>query len=193
MESKEQKHSFIIIVVLCALLLGVSLAYAVLSSTFTITFGKIGTEPLTWEIGFEPGNVTGIAYTTSNSECGTATVTTNTVAIDDIHLVALNDKCVYRLRVKNTGGVPAELSAIVPKTPTSTACDTSNPSHMICGNISYKLTSDDTGLSLLGLGNVVPQKTGIMDMYLVAEYTGTEVAVVENQLGGGFAVTFTQK
>ena len=151
--NKNDNKQIIIIAILCAALLGISIAYAVLSSTFNLTFGRIVTNELTWNVGLESGTV----------------------------------------KVKNTGGVPAELSAIVPKTPSGTACDTSKTGEMTCGNVTYKLTSDEDGLAVLGLGNVIAQTTGTMDLYLVAEYTGTEVGVAEDQSAGGFALTFSQK
>ena len=64
---------------------------------------------------------------------------------------------------------------------------------MVCGNITYKLTSDSSGLSLLGTGNEIVQRTGTMDLYLVTEYTGTEIGDANDQIGGGFAITFAQK
>ncbi len=191
---KKNNHSTVIIAVLCAALLGVSIAYAAMSSTFNLTFGQVATNALTWNVGFEAGEVSPIAKASSTATvCGTATVTTSTVSVENITLNALNDKCVYKLKVKNTGGVPAELSTVVPKTPSGSACDTTKTSEMTCGNVTYKLTTDEEGLSLIGLGNTIAQTSGTLDLYLVAEFTGTELEKEESQTAGGFAITFSQK
>ena len=190
-KEKSNKQTMIIVAFLCACLFGLAVAYAALSTALNITFGSVTQNALTWNVGFEPGAITGTK--TGSAVCGEATATASTVSVANTTLTTLHDKCVYKLKVKNTGSVDADLSTISAKTPTSTTCDTSVTSKMICGNITYTLTSDQAGQSLLGTGNTLVATTGTLDVYLTAEYTGTTTGSSNQQDNGGFTLNYTQK
>ena len=63
---------------------------------------------------------------------------------------------------------------------------------MVCGNITYKLTTDAAGQSLLGTNNVLANTTGTLDVYLTAEYTGTSTGSDGVQNSGGFTLNYVQ-
>ena len=193
-EEKEKQHSksMIIVTLLCAALFGISIAYAALSATLNITFGTITQNAITWNVGFEPGTIIGTKTGATEVVCGEATATANTVSIANTMLTTLHDKCVYKLTIKNTGSVAANLASIAAKTPTSTTCDTSVTSQMTCGNITYKLTTDQAGQALLGTNNVLAANTGTLDVYLTAEYTGTSLESTTQQNSGGFTLNYSQ-
>lgn len=193
MKEKTNKQSMIIVAFLCACLLGLAVAYAALSTALNITFGSVTQSALTWNVGFEPGSIAGTKTGAAAAVCGEATATATTVSVANTTLTTLHDKCVYKLKIKNTGSVDADLASIAAKTPTSTTCDTSTTSKMICGNITYTLTSDQAGQSLLGTGNTLVANTGTLDVYLTAEYTGTETGSSNEQNSGGFTLNYTQK
>ncbi len=192
-ERKEQQNnkSIIIVTILCAALFGISIAYAALSATLTITMGKVTQNALTWNVGFETGTVNGTK--TGGATCGQATATSDSVTVANTTLATLHDKCVYKLKVKNTGSVAAQLSAISAKTPSSVTCNTTTTSQMVCGNITYKLTTDAAGSTLLGTGGTLAASSGTLDVYLSAEYTGTETGASSEQNNGGFTLTYSQK
>lgn len=192
-ERKEQQNnkSIIIVTILCAALFGISIAYAALSATLTITMGKVTQNALTWNVGFETGTVNGTS--TGGATCGQATATSDSVTVANTTLATLHDKCVYKLKVKNTGSVAAQLSAISAKTPSSVTCNTTTTSQMVCGNITYKLTTDAAGSTLLGTGGTLAASSGTLDVYLSAEYTGTETGASSEQNNGGFTLTYSQK
>ena len=190
-KEKTNKQTMIIVAFLCACLFGLAVAYAALSTALNITFGTVTQSALTWNVGFETGTITGTK--TGSAVCGEATATASTVSIANTTLTTLHDKCVYKLKIKNTGSVDAELATISAKTPTSTSCDTSTTSKMICGNITYRLTSDQAGQSLLGTSNTLVASTGTLDAYLIAEYTGTTTGSSNEQNSGGFTLNYTQK
>jgi len=191
-ENKKNRQTIIIVTILCACLFGLAIAYAALSATLQITFGNVTQNALSWEVGFEPGTVTG-TKTGTNTICGEATATASTVSIANTTLTTLHDKCVYHFVVKNTGTVDALLASISAKTPSSVSCDTSTTSQMVCNNITYRLTSDPQGLSLLGANNTLVNTTGTLDVYLSAEYTGTATGSASSQNSGGFTLNYTQK
>lgn len=192
-EKQENRQSIIIVTVLCACLFGLAIAYAALSASLNITFGSVTQNSLSWNVGFETGTFAGTKTGSSGVVCGEATATTNTVSIANTTLTTLHDKCVYKLKVKNTGTVDALLASIAAKTPTSIACNTSTTSQMICDNITYKLTSDAAGTSLLPDNTTLVASTGTLDVYLTAEYTGTEAGNASVQNSGGFTLNYTQK
>ena len=184
-------NKIIIVTILCAALFGISIAYAALSATLTITMGKVTQNALTWNVGFETGTVNGTS--TGGATCGQATATSDSVTVANTTLATLHDKCVYKLKVKNTGSVAAQLSAISAKTPSSVTCNTTTTSQMVCGNITYKLTTDAAGSTLLGTGGTLAASSGTLDVYLSAEYTGTETGASSEQNNGGFTLTYSQK
>ena len=192
-ERKEQQNNktILIVTILCAALFGLSIAYAALSATLTITMGKVTQNALSWNVGFETGTVTGTK--TGGATCGQATATADTVTVANTTLQTLHDKCVYKLKIKNTGSVAAQLSSITAKSPSSVTCNTSTTSQMVCGNITYKLTTDAAGSSLLGTGGTLAATSGTLDVYLSAEYTGTETGSASEQNNGGFTLVYSQK
>lgn len=192
-EEKKNNRTMIIIALLCAALFGIAVAYAALGTTLDITFNALQQEGLTWNVGFEPGTYTATATGSSGVSCGEAVTTPQTTTVANTVLTTLHDKCVYALRIKNTGSVAANLETITAKTPTSIACNTTTTSRMVCGNTTYKLTTDAAGQNLLTENNVLAATNGTLDVYLTVEYTG-ETTGGENvdQTNGGFTLNYTQ-
>ena len=191
-EQKQNRQSIIIVTLLCACLFGLAVAYAALSATLEITFGTVTQNALTWNVGFETGTINGTKTGAAAAVCGQATATADTVSIANTTLTTLHDKCVYKLKIMNTGSIDALLSTISAKTPTSFSCGTATTSQMVCGNITYKLTTDAAGQSLLGTNNVLANTTGTLDVYLTAEYTGTSTGSDGVQNSGGFTLNYVQ-
>ena len=191
-EEKRNNQTMIIVTILCAALFGLAVAYAALSATLNVTFGSVGQTSLTWNVGFEPGSVTATKTGSTAAVCGEATVTASTVSVGNTVLATLHDKCVYALKIKNLGSVDAELTSVATKTPSGIACDSSVTSKMVCEDITYKLTTDSAGLSLLGLNNTLPSENGELDVYLTVEYAGTDGSRAQ-QSSGGFTLNYVQK
>lgn len=192
-ENKTNKQTMIIVAFLCAGLFGLAVAYAALSATVNVTFGKVTQNALSWNVGFETGTTTATESGSTGVVCGEATTTANTVSIANTTLTTLHDKCLYKLKIQNTGSIDAILQSISPRVPTSMSCNTTTTSQMVCGNITYKLTSDQEGLSLLDVNNTLSANTGTLDVYLSVEYTGTETGANNQQSAGGFTFNYVQK
>ena len=193
-EEKKNNQTLIIVAILCAGLFGISVAYAVLSSTLTITISQLTQQGLSWNVGFEPGSVSGTKTGSTDAVCGVATVTASSVSIANTVLATYGDQCVYPLTIKNTGSIAAELSTIAAATPASVSCNTDTTSQMVCGNTTYKLTTDLAGSSLLGTGNVLAATNGTLNVYLTVSYTGSTTGGSDtDQNGGGFTLAYTQK
>lgn len=195
MKEKEKKIQKIIIVIvlLIAAIFGLVIAYSALTATLHIQFSTITYNSVTWNVGFEPGRINAIKRGSNETVCGEAVINPNFVEIDNISLYTLHDKCIYPLKIKNTGTIDAVLGSIAAKTPASSSCDTSQPAKMICGNITYKLTIDEAGTKLLNTMEEIEAKKGQLDVYLYTEYTGLELGIKEEQNSGGFALNYFQK
>ena len=194
-KQKNQKQMLTIIGAIVLLIVGISVAYAALSSTLNISTGNVTQNTLSWNVGFQTGTVEGTEGGTSSTgmSCGEATVTANSVTIASSSLSKPDDSCTYQLAIKNTGGLDAQLTTITPVHPTSTTCTDSGAS-MVCGNLTYKLSTDAAGTTLLPLNGTLAKTNGSQTVYLIVEYTGTEVndTVIE-QSAGGFTLVYTQK
>ena len=175
-------------------LLGVGIAYAALSTTLTITFGKVTQNALTWKVGFTGTSATGSRTGTSatGASCGTATITESAVTVADTTLSKPDDKCTWTLTVKNSGTVGAKLTTITPSAPSSTTCGTLSGGNMVCGNITYMLTSDANGTTVLH-ANTTLAAGASQTVYLVAKYNAAGVqSSAITQSGAKFTLVYAQ-
>ena len=177
------------------LLLSVSVAYAALSSTITVTINKVSQQAMTWDIGFQTGTITG-EVTTSNAlaSCGTATATATTISGISTRLADVGDKCAYTFRIRNNGTIGGKITNIAITKPTSTTC-TIDGSTMVCGDITYKLRySTASSTSLVALGDTIAAKSGSTPtekiVVLTIEHTGT-TAQTNDYVQAGFSYTLT--
>jgi len=190
-KSKNLKFTLLVATIL---LVGVGIAYAALSTTLTITFGKITQSALSWNVAFEGSSATGTASGTSNTglTCGNATITATSVTVADTTLSKPGDKCTYTLTVKNSGTVDAKLNAITPTAPSDTTCGTSTGGTLICGNITYKLTSDQAGSNVISTGTTLASNNS-QTIYLVVSYNASGLQSTSiTQTGGKFTLSYVQ-
>lgn len=191
----RQKKLIVILMAAVASLFAVSVAFAAMSTTLNITFGKVTQNALTWNVAFTTGTVTATAAGTSGTgrSCGTATVAATAVTVADTTLSKPGDKCTWKLNVKNTGGIAAKVGTITPTKPTSTTCGTATAGKMVCGNITYLLTTDAAGSTQLTTSNFTVSANSNKDMYLVANYTGTGLnSSAVTQSAAKFSIKFDQ-
>ncbi len=192
----DRSNLMAIIYIMVVVIAGVSVAYAALSTTWSISTTQITQSSLSWNVGFTPGNVTPTETGSSGSGrvCGSATVTASTVTVANTTLSKPEDGCTYALTVANTGSIDATLATITAVSPTSTSCTTNTDSSMTCGNITYSLTSDSTGNTLLTTGGTLAKTSGTQNVYLNVKYTGSGLQTSEvTQSNGGFTLIYNQK
>jgi len=200
---QDRMHNLKFLLLLSMILVvGVVVAYAALSTTLTITFGNVTQNALTWNVAFTAGTVNGTPGGTSATgrSCGAATVTANSVSVAATTLSKPGDSCTYALTVKNTGGIAASLSSLKPTAPTSTTCGTtqnassSAGAKLVCGNITYEITTDSAGATPLKTGSTIAASTGSQAVYLVVKYTGSGVnSSAVTQTGAKFTFVYGQK
>lgn len=192
---KERRRLYVIMCTLAVAVVGLSIAYAALSTQLTATLSTVKNNgPMTWAVGFVPGTVNGTPGGTSATgrTCGAATVTASTVSVAETTLSKPDDSCTYALTIKNTGDIAATLASINATQPSGATCTVSGAS-MVCGNITYKLTTDASGNTLLAQGGTLAASTGTLPVYLVVKYTGATVSSTAiSQTNGSFTLTYNQ-
>lgn len=192
---KDHKNAYLSIAALVVAVIGLSVAYAALSATLNVNFGNVSQSAMTWNVGFQTGNVTGTASGTSTTglTCGTATVTADTATIGNTTLSKPGDTCTYALTIQNTGSIDANLATITPTTPTGITCSPATGGNMVCGNMTYKLTTDAAGSTILTNNRVLSANTGTLPVYLVVSYTGGDVNdSAVTQAGAAFTLVYNQ-
>ena len=194
-QKKNQKQLLTIVGAVVLLIVGISVVYAALSTTLNITVGSVTQSQMSWNVAFQTGTVNATAGGTSATgrSCGAATVTADTVSVASTTLSKPDDSCTYALNIKNTGSIDATLATITPVAPGETSCTNSGAS-MVCGNITYKLTTDAAGSTLLTTGGTLAKTNGTLPVYLVIKYTGsTPSSTAVEQSSGGFTLVYNQK
>jgi uncharacterized repeat protein (TIGR01451 family) len=191
----ERKSLFVIVTILTIAVLGLSIAYAALSTTLTARFSEVAQQSLRWEVGFVEGSVAGVGSGTSDAgrTCGVASVSQSSASVAETILSKPGDKCTYALTIKNTGTIDANLGSINPTQPSSVTCTTASGATMVCGNLTYKITTDAAGTTVLTPNRLLEKSTGELPVYLVVAYTGDEVSGTQNtQAGAAFTLTYNQ-
>lgn len=192
----ERKSLFVIVTILAVAVLGLSIAYAALSTTLTARLGQVSQSAQVWAVGFEEGTVAGQKSGTSTEDitCSNATVSTSQAAVTgDVILQKPGDTCTYQLKIKNTGSIDANLSLITPTQPSGVTCESASGAKMVCGNITYKLTTDQAGETLLTADRLLVKTTGELTVYLIATFSGTTVSSSEvTHTGVQFTLNYSQ-
>ena len=189
----KQKFSVMLSAML-VLLVGLSIAYAALSTTLNVTVNSVGSQGgMSWNVGFTGSSATPTLLGTSATgrSCGTATITTTAVTIADTTLSKPGDGCRYSLTIKNSGTISAALTSITPTEPNGITCETKSGGLMVCGNITYKLATNTQGTVLTSGSTLAPNAT--LPVYLIMEYTGTSLAgetIVHS--GAKFSILYSQ-
>lgn len=193
--NKDRKSMYVSVVALLIAVVGISIAYAALSTSLNVKFGQVTQSAFNWDIKLNKGTVPGVATGTSTTSCGTATVTDNSVTVDAITLDKPGDKCNYPLTVQNKGDIDANLTSIAASSPNGVSCDNTVEGKLVCGNIVYSVTNDAAGNNLLRKGEQKVLKTnGTSDFYLVVSYTVSKEVLNEEvtHSGAGFTLIYGQ-
>jgi hypothetical protein len=200
MKQDSRKKLQIVLLGAVLMVVGMSVAFAALSTALNIgtnTVNSLGGTGISWNIHFNGTSISatvGGTNSTVGRSCGTATVSSDqlTVSVGTTTLSKPDDSCTYALVIKNDGTIPGMLNGITVTKPTSTTCTTSGAS-MVCGNITYKLTTDAAGNTLLTTGGSALAASGSRTIYLVVKYTGTTLSSsAVTQSNGKFTLQYDQ-
>lgn len=192
----KNKKMYIIMIVLVVIVAGFSIAYAVLSTTLTIT-GNVTQNALQFGPTCKNETVSGTfsGTSTTGSSCGNVTCSGTTFTVAETKLSKPNDKCIWKLTVENKKDINAKLTAIAASAPSSVSCtiETAN-NKMTCGDMEYFLTTDSNGSTLLTTGGTIAKTNGTQTIYLVAhrKNVGTLNTNTVTHNGAKFTLTYTQ-
>ena len=187
MKSKSNnKSSYFVILILCIVVIGLSIAFAALSSQLNINFGAVSQGEQTWNVEFEQNNsISAVNFGTSSTgrTCGIASAGAIKVEVGNTTLSKPGDGCRSPLKIVNSGTRDAVLGSITFNLSNGMNNCQINSEHkaiMQCGNVTYKITTDASGnnpLTYSGyptndvLGNSINSGTNL-NVYLFALYTG---------------------
>ncbi len=177
MSMKSTKNLKIVLGAVIIGILTITIAYAALSATLNVSVSEVTQQGgLSWKVAFTGSSASATVGGTSDTgrSCGNATISETSVSVGSIELSKPGDSCRYTLTVKNSGNIGAKLSSITPTKPTGTnvTCATATGGTMVCGNITYKLTTD-TGGSSPYAANATLAGGASQTLYLHVIYTGT--------------------
>ena len=195
---KNNKSLYIIVGILIISLITLSIAFAALSTNLNINFGNVNQSAQTWDVGFDTSGSPLAASSTGTSAagriCGAATITKDSVSVADTQLSKPGDTCTWSLTIQNLGTIDAELNSVTPIIGENSC--TISGSSMECGNITYKLATDQAGTTLLSsqINSTLAKTNGTKDVYLIATYSSNSIGGSSNtQSGIGFTILYNQK
>ena len=167
----------IILIITSCLSLIMVIAFALLSTNFTINFGNITKPSQTWNVFIQ--NATYTANTgngdtsTAGRHCPGGSATANQISINSgISLSKPNDYCSWAFTVKNDGTIDAKLSSI---TATGVTDCTFSNSEVVCGPIKYYIATNSTGTSKLAVNAVVSKNNGTATYYMIAKFNQSSI------------------
>lgn len=192
---RGRRNLQVILVGTILMIVGLSVAFAAMSTVLTITTNTVRNDTtVTWNIGFQGTSATATAGGTSATgrSCGTATITSTSVTVASTTLSKPDDWCRYSLTIKNSGTITGTLTGIDATAPSSTTCSQASGPTMVCGNITYKLTTDQDGNTALTTGGTLAANA-TRTIYLFVRYTGASLSSTQiTQSGGSFSLTYSQ-
>ena len=188
---KNNNKTFVILVALLVAVVGLSIAYATLSTTLGITFGTVTSTAQTWDIHFKDETVapsinTGTDRSSGNGnesgfrECGNVTSAGTSITMPNIKLSKPGDKCVWKITIQNGGSIKAKLNSITKTNPTGTNVTCSGDyNNLTCGNIIYRLNTDtNCGTSnLFSSGGTINASTGTQTVYICATFNSGATSI----------------
>lgn len=194
---RKRKKMYIILFALIPVLIIITIAYAALSTTLTTKWNQISVAKQTWNVGFEVNSsITATTSSTSNTgfSCGTASTTATTVTVGNISLSKPGDKCVWPVKIKNTGTITALFKSTSQTVPSGVTCTQSNKyAALVCGNITYRLTTDAAGSNSLQTNTEIAAGSELQ-AYVVARYNSDSLNSTQVvQSGAAITLVYEQK
>ena len=186
MKNKE-KLTFTVVAML-VMVVGLSVAYAALSTTLNVTVNPVTSNVMSWTTGWSATcTKTESSTSSSGKSCGAASISNGVVTIAATTLSKPGDYCHYACTITNTGSIGAKLTGVtIAQTPTATSgggsCSTSGTT-ITCKNsgntnvITYKISKNDTCTSLYtNSENIsIAASSGTQPVYICVDYVDTGV------------------
>lgn len=137
---RSRKKQYIILITIIALIFSLSVAYAVLSSTLSIT-GSAEVINSTWDFTLKSGSTSAFnIFSTTGSATAEIPTISGTSLSYNISLLKPGDSVSYYLNILNNGTLPGEIDSVIHSTPKCTsATGNQTDEALICNNLIYTL------------------------------------------------------
>lgn len=192
---KQRKRKVIVIVALLVIIMGVSVAYAAMSTTLNIN-GTANVVPATWDIHFEnlaPAVTTGDATDTKDG-VPVPTISDDTLTISDfdVTLTKPGDSVVYTFDIVNNGTLDAKLSTLtMPLTTALTyvgnnadATQKAADEAIVKSNLEYTLTYAGGTAIVPGTDELAHGATASMVLTISYPLTASTIPLSDVQISG---------
>lgn len=206
MKRKSKKKLYITIISLILIASLLSVVFAALSTTLTVNVGNLTQIATKWNISISSASaINNYGSSATGRSCGTISTTNNTVTVTATTLSKPGDLCEYSITFTNNNTtMNAKLDSLTATAPTSTTCTYTTFSSctsgntcqykMVCGNITYTLSSNEAGTSApTNLASFTGGTTTSQTVYLRAEFTGSSPSgTAVTQTNPKFTVVYAQ-
>ncbi len=167
----QQKLTFMMVAFL-VVIVGLSVAYAALSTTLNITVNKVTENALTWDVAWATTSTCVLnegGTSSTGRSCGAATASGTSLTIADTTLSKPGDYCRYTCTINNNGGIVAKFGSATATVPTVTSgggsCSKSGTT-ITCKNsssailLTYKIGKNDDCSTALSTSDTIAAKSG---------------------------------
>lgn len=186
----QQKLTFMMVAFL-VVIVGLSVAYAALSTTLNITVNKVTENALTWDVAWKassPCTLVEGGTSSTGRTCGAATASGANLTIADTTLSKPGDYCRYTCTIQNNGGIVAKFNTATPTVPTVTSgggsCSKSGTT-ITCKNsssanvLTYKIGKNSDCSTALSASDTIAAKSGTTPgsfiVYVCIDYASNTV------------------
>ena len=159
MKEEKRKNMLYILGIIALCVVGISIAYAILSTTLTIS-GTSDVQGVNWEIYFSENDEGDSITTTGGATYTEPTIDGTTIKDYNVSLTKPGDSVSFLYYITNASDITAEVASIVNTTPVCTS-STGNEAdaELVCDNLKYTVT---TGFEE---GDILSKNTGIRSYY----------------------------
>lgn len=140
LNKRDREFKVVAVVALLIAVVGLTVAYAALSTTLKIT-GSATVNSATWQVQF----VEGSWHRFGDASATGPTFGVTTLSDILVTLVKPGDKAIYEFQISNSGTIPAVLSSSTIGTLSCTGGSNQNEANSTCADLNYTLVYKDTG------------------------------------------------
>lgn len=185
---KERKVKTLSIAALIVAVLGLTVAFAALSTQLTIN-GTAEVKAATWDIHF--ANLSEATLTGTATVATAPTLAATKIGDYKITIVKPGDGVKYTFDVENKGTIDAKLGTFTKPEPVCTSAGTAAEAAKVCAGLTYTLTYTDTGAAVKAEDTLAKGETKNLTLTLSydsdsvptndVEISGLDITMVYNQ------------
>ena len=179
---KNTQKLSVILGVLLVVIVGLSVAYAALSTTLSVNFTNVSSDAITWGgVSMSCSLTTTGGTSGTGRSCGAASGSGTSVTIADTSLSKPGDYCLYTCTLTNNSTIGVSLGSITSTAPTKssgTESCSANGGTITCTYVKYQLcTAQSSGscTTALSTSNGSISASSSKTVYLLVAYTSSSL------------------